>query len=126
MPIRCVALDSADSLASFATSAEKTNSVAVVVGGTGYAVDDILVVLGGSSEYSTTLKVTTVGGSGEVTGVAVEAEGAYSVVPTNPVSVAGGSGNGATFNLTTGTAMTQSDVAKTLNYQGAWRLFYYV
>jgi hypothetical protein len=126
MPIRQVALGSADELASFATSAVKTNSAAIVADGADYAVDDILVVLGGSAEMPTTLKVTTIGGLGEVTGIAVEAEGAYSTAPSNPVSVAGGSGSGATFNLTTGLAMTQATVVKAEKYKGYWHLFWYV
>lgn len=127
MPIRQVALGSADELASFATNAEKANSVALtVVDGVDYAVDDILVVLGGSSEYPTTLKVTGVGGSGEVTGIAIEAEGAYSTSPTNPVDVSGGSGSGAQFNLTMGAAMTQADVVKAMKQMGRWHLFWYV
>ena len=125
MPIRQVAFDRADELASFAASAQRVNSAAIVAGGLDYAVDDILNVLGGSQEYPATLKVTAIGGSGEVTGVAVEAEGAYSTNPTNPVSVAGGGGSGATFNLTLGAAMTQSDVAKTVENRGQWHLFWY-
>lgn len=127
MPIRQVALGSADELASFATNAEKVNSAAVTAAaGLDYSVDDILLVLGGSQEYPATLKVTAIGGSGEVTGVSVETEGAYSINPTNPVSVIGGTGSGAEFNLTMGAAMTQSDIVKAMKQLGYWYLFWYV
>lgn len=125
MPIRQVSFDRADRLAAFATGADRVNSAAVAAGGLDYSVDDILLVLGGSNDYPATLKVTSIGGSGEVTGVSVETEGAYVTNPTNPVAVVGGTGSGATFNLTLGAAMTQAKLVKTAANQGRWYLFWY-
>jgi hypothetical protein len=69
-------------------------------GGTGYTVADTLTVVGGTGAAAI-LTVSTVS-SGAVTGVTINSGGFgnYSVLPTNPVSVTGGTGSGATFNLT--------------------------
>lgn len=64
-----------------------------------YVVDDVLTVSGGTAVSACTLRVTSVS-SGDITGVVVQEGGAYSTVPSNPVSVTGGGGTGATFNLT--------------------------
>ena len=73
--------------------------VAVAAGGAGYTVGDVLTVSGGTFTTAVQLTVLTVS-SGAVTSVAVSINGLYSVLPTNPVSVTGGTGAGATFNLT--------------------------
>src|SRR5262249_2704154 len=45
--------------------------------------------------------VTAIGAGGVITGVSVVVGvGVYSALPTNPVSVTGGTGTGATFNVT--------------------------
>jgi hypothetical protein len=68
-------------------------------GGTGYTVGDVLTVQGGTNTgQSTTLTVTSVSG-GVVTAVSITLYGSYTVAPTNPASVTGGTGTGATFNL---------------------------
>ncbi len=72
--------------------------VAVAAGGTGYTVGDVLTVVGGTGTAAT-LTVTTAS-SGVVTAAEATTGGAYSVNPTNPVSVTGGTGSSATFNLT--------------------------
>jgi hypothetical protein len=66
-------------------------------GGTTYAVNDVLTVIGGSGTAAT-LKVTAVS-AGEITSVTLLTAGSYSVFPVSPVIVSGGSGSGATFNL---------------------------
>jgi len=71
---------------------------AVADGGTSYEVDDVLTVVGGTSTTPATLTVSEVT-DGAITAVTVSEAGAYSVVPTNPVSVTGGSGSEATFTL---------------------------
>lgn len=63
-----------------------------------YAVNDILTVSGGTFTTAATLRVTAASG-GAITGIAVETAGEYTVAPSNPVSVTGGGGSGATFNL---------------------------
>lgn len=81
-------------------SANSTVSAAAVsAGGTGYALNDILTVSGGTYVSQTTLQVTGISGS-TITAVTVLQAGSYSVLPTNPVSVTGGSGSSALFVLT--------------------------
>jgi len=66
--------------------------------GSGYTVSDVLTVIGGTGTAAT-LTVTSVSG-GQITGVSITDPGVYSVNPTNPVSVTGGTGTGAQFRLT--------------------------
>jgi hypothetical protein len=74
-------------------------TVTIAGGGTGYTVGNVLTVVGGTQSTPAQLTVSTVS-SGVITGVTISASGFYSVLPTNPVSVTGGSGSSATFNLT--------------------------
>jgi hypothetical protein len=74
-------------------------AAAVVAGGAGYAVGNTLTAVGGLGQLDTELTVTTVS-SGVITGVTISNAGQYSEIPTNPVSVTGGAGSAATFNLT--------------------------
>lgn len=80
----------------------KVTAAAVAAGGTGYTVGDTLTVSGGTGGPSATLTVSTVS-SGAITAVTVASAGAYTTAPSNPASVTGGTGSGATFNLTTAT-----------------------
>jgi len=75
-------------------------SVAINAAGTGYVVGNTLDVVGGLGQIDAELTVTTVNGSGGITGVTISNAGQYTETPTNPVSVTGGSGSAATFNLT--------------------------
>lgn len=75
--------------------------ISIVNGGTGYTVGDTLTLSGGTSAITATFTVSAVSG-GVITAVAGLNNGAYSVIPANPVSVTGGTGSGATFNLTWG------------------------
>ena len=68
-------------------------------GGTGYTVGDTLTLVGGTFTAASTLTVSAVSG-GVITGITTAIGGVYSVVPTNPMSVTGGTGSGATFTLT--------------------------
>lgn len=68
-------------------------------GGTGYTAGDVLTVIGGAGTITAQLVVDTVGGSGEVTAVSVGNAGSYTLQPTNPVEVSGGTGADATFDL---------------------------
>ena len=72
--------------------------VAIVAGGAGYTALDDLTVVGGTGS-ALHLRVETVA-AGVITAISVTTSGDYSVYPTNPVSVTGGTGTGATFNLT--------------------------
>jgi hypothetical protein len=124
MPVRSLAFDTADHLATFATSGRSVTSAAKVSGGTGYTVNDIIQVVG-PARSTALLKVLTAP-LGVIGTVSVESEGAYDVDPTNPVSVTGGTGSGATFNLTMGVAMVQSDVGGINFKDGIWYLSYWV
>jgi len=71
----------------------------IATAGTGYVVGDILTVSGGTFTTAATLRVLAIS-AGLVTSVEVASRGAYTVVPANPVAHTGGTGTGATFNLT--------------------------
>ena len=75
-------------------------SVAINAAGTGYTMGDTLDVVGGLGPITTELTVSTVGGGGAITGISISNAGQYAEIPANPVSVTGGSGSAATFNLT--------------------------
>jgi hypothetical protein len=75
-------------------------SVAINAAGTGYTVGNTLDVVGGLGQIDAELTVTTINGSGGITGVTISNAGQYTEIPANPVSVTGGSGSAATFNLT--------------------------
>jgi len=125
MPLRSVPFDNASDLSAFAAGAKKVLSAAVVFGGAGYVTNDILEIVGGTGELTGRLKVT---GHllGVITTVSVEEEGAYTTPPSNPVSVIGGTGLGATFNLTLGDAVPQSEVLSVEIVDHRWYLLYWV
>lgn len=125
MALRSLSFDSAADLQAFAASAKEVLSAAVVVGGTLYTLNDILTVVGGVGEFVAKLKVTGVA-VGVITTVSVEEEGAYTTAPTNPVSVTGGTGLGATFNLTLGNAALQTDILSVEIVDRRWYLLYWV
>lgn len=73
--------------------------------GTSYVVGDVLTITGGSGDVEeATFEVTSIGGSGEVTGVALVGGGDYTTLPSNPVVVGGGSGGFCELTVTWGTA----------------------
>lgn len=79
-------------------------SAVVATAGTGYVVNDVLEVQGGTGTVTAILIVQSVGGSGDVQSVSIANGGAYTVAPTSPASVVDDStpaGTGATFTLTT-------------------------
>jgi hypothetical protein len=67
--------------------------------GSGYSVNDILTVVGGTFSIAAQIKVEGVNGSGGITAVQIYLPGSYPAPPTSPVSVAGGTGTNATFNM---------------------------
>ena len=70
-------------------------------GGTGYSVDDVITLAGGTFTTPCKVKVATLSGSAVAT-VTIDTVGDYDVIPTDPVaqeSVAPAGGSGATFNL---------------------------
>jgi len=80
-------------------------SQSIATAGTGYAVNDTVTVLGGV--YGTTpatYTVSSIGGSGAITGLTQVNAGNYTSQPTNNVSTStSGSGTGLTLTLTFGT-----------------------
>lgn len=74
----------------------------VVDGGDSYEVGDVLTVEGGTSDSPCQLIVTDVDDDGVIIAADVYDGGDYSVQPDNPVTVTGGGGEGATFDLTFG------------------------
>jgi len=92
-------------------------SYTIATGGTGYAVNDTVTVLGGVYGNSpATYTVSTISGSGVVTGLTLNYPGQYTSTPTNNVSTStSGSGTGLTLTLTfgTGTGGTGSYVIST-------------
>lgn len=80
-------------------------SEVIAAGGTGYSVNENITVLGGVYGSSpATYTVTTIGGSGAVTGLTRTFSGQYTSIPSNNVSTSSdGSGSGLTLTLTFGT-----------------------
>lgn len=70
----------------------------VQAGGSGYAVGDIVAVPSGDYESALIARVATVS-TGAIQTVTVLDGGCYSMLPANPAAVVGGTGSGATLNL---------------------------
>jgi hypothetical protein len=68
-------------------------------GGSSYTAGDTLLVAGGTSSIPAEITVDTVDGGGAVTGATITNTGLYTAPPSNPVSVTGGTGSGATFDI---------------------------
>jgi len=78
------------------------NTATIQAGGTGYTVGNTVTIVGGTpATGAATYTISAVSG-GVVTAVTPLNFGAYTVLPTNPVSVTGGSGTGLTLNVTYG------------------------
>jgi len=78
-----------------ATSTVSLQTIAVNAGGSGYLVGDVLTLVGGTGTAAT-ITVATLSGSAVAT-VNITSSGAYTVIPSNPISVTGGTGTSATF-----------------------------
>lgn len=74
--------------------------VAVNTAGTGYTAGDVLTVTGGVFTIPVEITVDTVGGGGNITAASISNAGSYTTEPSSPVSVTGGTGSSATFDLT--------------------------
>lgn len=68
-------------------------------GGTGYVVDDVLTVAGGTFVTAAQFAVLAVDGSGVITEVVLTVRGDYSVFPGNPATLTGGTGSGADMKV---------------------------
>jgi hypothetical protein len=104
------------------TSSSQVNTAVINSGGTGYSVSDLLTINGGSGTQAI-LQVTNVS-LGVITAISIQNPGSYSVTPI-PIAAAvtGGTGSGATFNLTF-TAMQDNAIFDgiSLSRQGAYNL----
>jgi hypothetical protein len=95
--------DNVISLDTEITGTEQTTGsvqrAALLSSGSAYTASDVLTVVGGTGTAAQ-ITVDSVGGSGEILTFTVSNGGSYTSNPSNPVSVTGGTGSSATFNLT--------------------------
>jgi hypothetical protein len=75
-------------------------SFTITNAGTGYTAGNTLTLSGGTFTTAAQITVDTVGGGGEITSASITTAGAYSVAPSNPVTLTGGTGASATINAT--------------------------
>lgn len=80
----------------------KVTGLAVVAGGAGYKVGDLLNLSGGTAVRAAVAYVSAVGALGAVTAVAVDDAGIYDAVPASPAATTGGTGAGCTLNPSSG------------------------
>lgn len=99
-PQQAFADDAAISAADYFYYAAAESAV-VDAGGTGYSVDDVLTLQGGTFGTAATFTVTAIGDSDAVETVELTTVGDYTVVPGNPVStsVAPAGGSGCTLTV---------------------------
>lgn len=83
-----------------ASTNTQVTAIAVVAGGASYTANDVISVVGGTSSQLAAIIVDTVDGGGAILTAHIVQAGSYSAQPSNAVSVTGGTGSGATFNLT--------------------------
>lgn len=79
----------------------QVNNLLVASGGTGYTVNDVLTLAGGTLStglLAATVKVTEVDPAGVITGISLRSGGFYTVGPTGTQSATGGTGSAATFD----------------------------
>ena len=93
--------------AAASVSAFQAVSGAIVAGGSAYTVGDILTVVGGTNSLVTKFTVSSVDGSGAVTGITLTQAGTYSIAPSGTLSTTAtlpggytGSGVGSSCTLT--------------------------
>ncbi len=75
-------------------------NAAIATPGSGYTAGQTLNLGGGTYSFQASLTVDTVNASGGITSVSIGNYGTYTAAPSNPVPLLGGSGSGATFDLT--------------------------
>jgi len=74
-------------------------SASINNGGDGYLVGDVLTCTGGTATTQTKITVDAVDNNGVIIEVHVSTTGVYTAYPTGPVTITGGSGTGASFDL---------------------------
>lgn len=126
MPVRTRSFVSPDELVGFVNDVQNVTVAALAAAGVDYTALDVLIVSGGVYTKPAKIRVDTVGGTGDITGSTIIDDGEYSTAPGNPVSVTGGTGSGATFNLTLAALLAQADVGTITARAGRWVLNYWV
>lgn len=86
--------------------ADEATVAAISVAGTGYTVNDIVTVVGGSFTEAATVIVDSVSG-GVPTAVSVNSAGNYIATPGNPATTSGGTGTGLTLTMTYATTVEE-------------------
>lgn len=87
----------------FTTQRQSKEAVSATVGagGSGYVVNDLLTVSGGTATMAARFRVTTIGGGGAVTAVALLRRGHYRSTPSNAAATStDAAGTSATLNVT--------------------------
>jgi hypothetical protein len=87
----------------YSETQQQCTAAAIASGGSGYTVGDLLLdpaPPAAQEGAQVILRVTSVGGGGAVSGVTIFNAGLTQTPPGNPVPFTGGTGSGATFNLT--------------------------
>src|SRR5262249_48600988 len=98
------------------------NSAVITTAGTGYQVNDVLEIQGGTFGTAAQLLVTSVSPGGGITGVTIRSTGLYTVLPPNPANVVdltSINGTGATFTLSFLTNNNGTILSNTFNSSGA-------
>lgn len=86
-----------------ATAHIQVGLATLTTAGTGYAVNDVLTVLGGTTTLPAQVRVASVtAGTGAIAGINLTRTGDYTAAPTNPAATSGGYGTGATLTLNFG------------------------
>ena len=75
-------------------------TLAISAAGTGYSAGNVLTATGGNTLVPVQATVTTVGGGGAITAVALTNAGTCITPPSSPVTMTGGGGTGATLTIT--------------------------
>ena len=104
------------------TASAGSYSATVNGAGTGYIQNDVIridgSVFGGTSANHANIRVTSVGGSGDITGISVLGSAPAQTVVYNTVAFTGGNGTSAAFNITrTGTSYSGAITNIGSNYQ---------
>ena len=115
-PDNPVAVDSGDATFTATWTPVQLQSATVSAAGSNYLIGDILTVAGGTHATVATVQVaeiSNVGTTGQVVSVRVICPGSYTVTPSNPNSVTGGSGSASGCHLTLKWISPMTFIAKT-------------
>lgn len=88
-----------------------SGSTGIVAAGTGYTIGDMLTVSGGTctAQPKAVINATTTPAGSALANLYVTDPGKCTSIPSNPVTLTGGTGSGATFNLSWGLIAAQLD-----------------